>query len=248
LAGDTLFAIAQRFGVSAESIAAANHILDPAALTIGEVLIIPGDSVAIPSPTIVPTAPPADPGLTGFSMPVAGACLPASENLMPNAPRGYRAGIHEGVDFYSGTNCVPVPQGEPALAAKSGRVIRADRDFVEMRPGELQAILARTQIQGYTDAEALDKFRGRQVWIDHGDGIVTRYCHLQGVAEGITVGTTVTAGETVGFVGDSGTPEAIMLPGVEIHLHWEVRVADSFLGAGLPAGEVRALYERLFSP
>jgi hypothetical protein len=48
-------------------------------------------------------------------------------------------------------------------------------------------------------------------------------------------------------VGESGTPEAVTNPGVEIHLHWEVRVGDSFLGADLPSNEVRALYEGLFS-
>jgi hypothetical protein len=30
-------------------------------------------------------------------------------------------------------------------------------------------------------------------------------------------------------------------------LHWELRVDDSFLGANLPAAEVRTLYERLLS-
>ena len=55
------------------------------------------------------------------------------------------------------------------------------------------------------------------------------------------------SGDLVGFVGDSGTPEAVTNPGVEIHLHWELRVGDSFLGAGLPSTEVRALYETLFS-
>jgi murein DD-endopeptidase MepM/ murein hydrolase activator NlpD len=112
---------------------------------------------------------------------------------------------------------------------------------------ELNAIFARTQAQGYTDAAALDKFRGRQVWIDHGNGIVTRYAHLAGIPDNFVAGARVRAGDVVGFVGDSGTPEAVTDPGLEIHLHWEIRVDDSFLGANLPAAEVRALYERLFS-
>jgi len=245
--GDTLFGIAQRFKVTVDALISVNHLVDPTALDIGDVLIIPGEGDVIASPGPVPTPPPADSRLTGFVMPIAGACLPSSANLMPNAPRAYRAGIHEGVDFYTGFNCVPVPAGEPALAAKSGKVIRADHTFVEMTPAELNAVLARTLAQGYTDADALDKFRGRQVWVDHGDGVVTRYCHLRGLAEGIDVGATVSAGQTVGFVGESGTPEAVTQPGSEIHLHWEVRVGDSFLGAGLPEDEVRLLYERLFS-
>jgi murein DD-endopeptidase MepM/ murein hydrolase activator NlpD len=244
--GDTLYDIAQLYGVTVEAIAAANHLADPTAISVGQVLIIP-DASYTPGPTVAATTPAGDPRLRGFSYPIAGACLPTSDNLMPNAPREYRSGIHEGVDFYSGYTCVDVPADAPVLAVKGGTVTRADNGFVEMTLDELNAILARTEAQGYTDAEALDRFRGRQVWIDHGNGIVSRYCHLAGIPDGITEGSRVQAGDLVGFVGDSGTPEAVTNPGVEIHLHWELRVDDSFLGANLPANEVRALYEELFS-
>lgn len=244
--GDTLYDLAQLYGVTVEAIVAANHLPDGTAISIGQVLIIP-DAAYTPGPTTAAATPPADPRLTGFSYPIAGACLPSNDNLMPNAPREYRSGIHEGVDFYTGYNCVDVPVSAAVLAVKAGTVTRADNDFVEMTLDELNAILARTQAQGYTDAAALDKFRGRQVWIDHGNGIVSRYCHLAGIPDDIAEGTRVQAGDLVGFVGDSGTPEAVTDPGVEIHLHWEIRVDDSFLGANLPAAEVRALYERLFS-
>ena len=180
-------------------------------------------------------------------MPIAGACLTSNDYQMPNALREYRAGIHEGVDFYTSYVCVDVPAGAPALAAKGGTVIRADDGFTEMTLDQLNAVLAKTQAQGYTDPESLDKFRGRQVWIDHGNGVVTRYCHLAGIPEGIVAGTKVQAGQTIGLVGDSGTPEAVTSPGVEIHLHWELRVDDSYLGAGLPPDQVRAIYERLFA-
>jgi len=244
--GDTLYDIAQLFGVTVEAIVAANHLPDATSIAIGEVLIIP-DAAFTPVPTVAATTPPPDPRLSGFSYPIAGACLPSSDNLMPNAPREYRAGIHEGVDFYSGYNCADIPANTPAMAVKAGKVIRADHAFVDMTLDELNAILARTQAQGYTDAEALDKFRGRQVWIDHGNGVVTRYCHLGGIPDDVVAGANVQGGDVVGFVGDSGTPESVTDPGVEIHLHWEVRVDDSFLGAGLPAPDVRALYERLFA-
>jgi len=244
--GDTLYDIAQAYGVTVEAIVAANHLPDETSLAIGQELIIPDPSFT-PAPTVAATTPPADPRLTGFSYPIAGACLPSSDNLMPNAPREYRAGVHEGVDFYTGYNCVDIPVNTNVLAAKGGKVVRADHGFVEMTESELNAILARTQSQGYTDPEALDRFRGRQVWIDHGNGVVTRYCHLAGIPSDIEAGDTVQAGQVIGFVGDSGTPEAVTSPGLEIHLHWEVRVDGSFLGAGLPAAEVRMLYERLFS-
>ena len=58
----------------------------------------------------------------------------------------------------------------------------------------------------------------------------------------------VLQGQAVGLIGDSGTPESISNPDSEIHLHWEVRVGDGFLGQGLPPDEVRELYEGLFEP
>jgi murein DD-endopeptidase MepM/ murein hydrolase activator NlpD len=245
--GDTLGDIALRFGVTVEAIVSFNGLPDAESITVGQELFIPGEGRVIPTRTAPPTEAPPDPRLKGFAYPIPGACLPDSDNLMPNAPREYRAGVHEGVDFYTGYNCADVPVDSPVMAAKEGTVIRVDRDFVEMTEDELNEILARTQAQGYTDEEAFDRFRGRQVWVAHGDGIVTRYCHLSGIPEDIHRGSIVGRGEVIGYVGDSGTPEAVTNPGVEIHLHWEIRVDDSFVGEGLPATEVRAMYESLFA-
>ncbi len=57
VAGDTLIAIAGRFGVTLNALAAANNIADPTFITIGQVLIIPepGEHVepqlSLPPPT-----------------------------------------------------------------------------------------------------------------------------------------------------------------------------------------------------
>ncbi|MFQ5473749.1 MAG: M23 family metallopeptidase, partial [Dehalococcoidia bacterium] len=184
---------------------------------------------------------------TDFAMPIAGGCLATSSNLLPNAPREYRFGIHEGMDFYSYDNCVDVPGGAEVLAVKDGTVIRADHGFVEKTAAELDELLTRVATQGYTDDESLDEFRGRQVWVDHGGGIVTRYAHLGGIPENIREGVTVSQGDVIAFVGDSGTPEAVTAPGIENHLHLEIRVGDSYLGAGLPEDQVRFLWEAAFS-
>jgi murein DD-endopeptidase MepM/ murein hydrolase activator NlpD len=181
--------------------------------------------------------------LRGFVFPIVGACLPQGQQLMPNAPRPYRQGVHEGVDFYDSDNCVSITRGTPVVAAKAGVVIRSDLNYVDMTPAELDAHLANP-----TTDEALDAFRGRQVWIDHGGGVVTRYVHLLSIAPGITQGTRVSAGQIVAFVGESGTPESITNPGTEYHLHFEVWVGGSFLGKGLPPAEVRRLYTLFFSP
>ncbi|MBI2912416.1 MAG: peptidoglycan DD-metalloendopeptidase family protein [Chloroflexi bacterium] len=190
---------------------------------------------------------PTGPAVSGFVLPIEGACLPDYDALLPNAPRPYRAGVHEGIDLYPGQACADIAEGTPVMAAKAGAVIRADRAFVEMTPTELQELLTRSQSQGYTDEAALDRFRGRQVWIDHGGGLITRYAHLSGIAPGIDVGTAVETGQVVGYVGNSGTPEAVNAPTTEMHLHFEIRVGGSYLGAGLPSDQVRALLERAFS-
>jgi len=217
----------------------------------------PATATATPSPAPTASEPTATPGATeatpatpavsGFILPIIGACLPDSEAFLPNAPRPYRAGVHEGIDFYPGQACADITEGTPVVAAKAGVVIRANWTFVEMTPAELDELLTRSQSQGYTDEAALDRFRGRQVWIDHGGGVITRYAHLSGIAPGIDVGTAVQAGQVVGYVGNSGTPEAVTAPTTEMHLHFEIRVGDSYLGAGLPSAPVLALLEQAFS-
>ena len=132
------------------------------------------------------------------------------------------------------------------LAAKDGIVVRADLGYTDLTETELAAANERIANGGANDFDVIDLFRGRQVWIDHGKGIITRYAHLSGIAEGITEGARVAAGQPIAFVGDSGTPESLSNPGQETHVHWELRVGESFLGANLPPTEVREIYTRVF--
>lgn len=202
---------------------------------------------AVPALSVTPDSTFDPDAITGFVLPIAGACLPDSDNLMPNAPRPYRNGVHEGVDFYPFNSCAVIESGTPIVAMAAGTVIRADLDYVDITAEQVEELDAQTNAQGYSDPETLDTYRGRQVWIDHGDGIVTRYCHLSAIAEGIERGVAVEQGAYIAGVGESGTPESVTAPGTEMHLHAEVRVGESFLGADLPAGDVRRLYNQLFS-
>ena len=209
-------------------------------------------SGAAPTATTVPaTATPEAPDLTvfrNFTYPIRGGCLPKNDVLMPNAPREYRGGVHEGVDFYDYDNCATITKGTPILAAKDGTVVRADHDYRPLTPAELDAATKRIAEGQANDFDVLDLFRGRQVWIDHGKGIITRYAHTSDIPANIQVGAKVAQGEVIAFVGDSGTPESLSNPDTEEHVHFELRAGDGFLGQGLPPDEVRALYERLFTP
>jgi murein DD-endopeptidase MepM/ murein hydrolase activator NlpD len=167
---------------------------------------------------------------------------------MPNAARSYRDGIHEGIDFYQVDNCTAIGKGTPVLAAKDGTVIRADHNYQDLTQDELDGLDARIAAGHANDPDVLDTFRGRQVWVDHGHGIVTRYAHLSAIPDAIQVGSKVVQGETIAAVGDSGTPESVADKTAEMHLHFELRAGDSFLGKGLPPDQVRALYTNLFTP
>ena len=213
----------------------------------------------VSTPPSVPTSPPvagtpslenspeAVTSLTGLLVPVAGACLPELEPLLPNAPREYRAGIHEGIDLYDGVACVPLEKGTEVLAVADGTVIRADRDFVEMTLEELDELLMRSQGNGFTMEEDLDRFRGRQVWIDHGDGFISRYAHLVEVAPDLEVGDEIVAGQVIGGVGNSGTLEGVRDADAPVHLHFEIRIGDSYLGEGLSHAEVLSLLRKVFT-
>ncbi|MCZ6545641.1 MAG: peptidoglycan DD-metalloendopeptidase family protein [Chloroflexi bacterium] len=190
----------------------------------------------------------AEPELTGFLIPIDGACLSDFEGHLPGAPREYRNGIHEGFDLYGWASCRPIDQGTAVLAAKAGTVIRIDKTYTELTIEQFEE--ASDPVVATLDPERreffLDRLRGRQVWIDHGAGVVSRYAHLSAVAAGLEIGDLVRSGEVIGFVGESGQLEAITAPGTDYHLHLEIRVNDDYLGQGLPPLEARALYLTLF--
>ncbi len=184
--------------------------------------------------------------LPRLRMPIAGARLPDIDRSLPGAPRLYRFGIHEGVDLYTETAGVPIVKGTAVLAAASGRVTRADVDYTEATGGEVDRWLRETQEKRMTPAWIEDKLGGRQVWIDHGGGLSTRYLHLSGVAPGLKPGTTVKSGDVIGYVGNSGTPEAAAGYPSDVHLHFEVRIGDGYLGQWLSPIETRRWLGRLF--
>ncbi len=184
--------------------------------------------------------------LSGFRMPIVGCNLPDLRNLLPGAPRAYRNGVHQGFDFMPGHVGVPTGYSAPAVAAKDGVIMRADIDYTEMSPAEYQTAIATAQGSGSTPTDVLDQLRGRQVWIDHGAGVISRYAHLSGIAAGIVVGHRVAAGDIIGFVGNSGTDAATQGGRNGAHLHYELRIDDRYLGEGMAADDLRAMATRIF--
>jgi murein DD-endopeptidase MepM/ murein hydrolase activator NlpD len=131
------------------------------------------------------------------------------------------------------------------VAAKNGVVIRADVGYQEMSPEQYAAAIATSQAAGTTPPAELDLLRGRQVWIDHGYGVVTRYAHLSAIAPEITEGVQVEAGDVIAFVGNSGMDSATQESRSGAHLHFELRIDDRYFGEGMPAEAIREEASRI---
>ncbi len=144
---------------------------------------------------------------SGFISPVPGATFSSRAPHLPGARRAYRNGYHEGFDFYNGVVSVPITYGTPVVTTADGVVLRADHDYTELTPDELQALLDDAAARPATPQETLDKLRGRQVWLAHPGGFVSRYAHLSAIPDDLSVGQVVVQGQTVGFAGNSGTSE-----------------------------------------
>jgi murein DD-endopeptidase MepM/ murein hydrolase activator NlpD len=172
------------------------------------------------------------PVVRGLLIPIENGEITSAPELLPNSSRDYRAGWHEGIDFAA-------DRGTPVRAAASGIVVRVDREFVDWDGDALEAALEAAVALGYTPDETLDRIRGRQVWIDHGRKVVTRYAHLESVAD-LYAGETVTRGQVIGAVGSSGFEEG------GPHLHFEVRVGEAYLGDWLEGDELVRVLTRSF--
>lgn len=178
-----------------------------------------------------------------LASPIKNASVTTARGQLPNAPRTYRNGIHEGIDYYG------FPFGKEVIAAAAGIVIRIDHDFVEMTLEEYNEAIRVSHAAAITPEAELDKFRGKQVWLKHQNSIITRYAHLDSVVSEIKIGQTVEAGQVIGTVGNTGVKSSvvgrILNPSGAPHLHFEIWLNDVFLGQGLPHNEVLHIYREV---
>ena len=91
---------------------------------------------------------------------------------------------------------IAAPVGTSVVAAAAGRVIDAGDYF----------------------------FNGNTVWIDHGAGLLTMYCHLDSIT--VQPGAQLAAGEPIGTVGATGR---VTGP----HLHWSVSLNRAMVDPAL---------------
>ena len=168
-------------------------------------------------------------------------------DLLPNAPRTYRFGIHQGVDF----QCFSL--GRSAVAALDGRVVLAVGNYQDPDPGDRNELLDIAIDLEATPPFTLLALYGNYVVIDHGivpyiGHVVTVYAHLHEVDPNIRVGQEIRAGQPVGEIGNRGTHAAANGDYYDDpHLHWELHVNNLYLGAGLSPEETQEVYSTLFA-
>ncbi len=187
---------------------------------------------------------------TGYVVPVANATISSRAAHWPNANRAYRNGTHEGFDFYQGavSGSAIIAYGTPIVAVADGVVLRADHDYVEMTRAEYDQVIESAVRSLSTPGDVLDRLRGRQVWVQHAGGFVSRYAHLSDVEPGLVVGAQVNQGQVVGSTGNSGTAEAADGTRDDPHPHVELwRSSDNiYMGQGLEPEQIYVLAGQVF--
>lgn len=179
-----------------------------------------------------------------FIWPLKGARMPRSVSNIPGAKRSYRSGKSQGFTFTGGDSGVTVRYGAPVRAAGDGQVIRSDLNYNESSESTYRKLL-RDVRQGASKTQ-LDSLRGRQVFIKHSDGRITRYGHLSKIAPDLGLGS-VKRGQIIGYVGNSGTLEGARGTRLNARLQFEIWLSDNrFLGQDMTGAQVRAAANGVF--
>ncbi|MCG6168325.1 peptidoglycan DD-metalloendopeptidase family protein [Leptospira sanjuanensis] len=189
-----------------------------------------------------------DPRLRGYTFPVLGGLIPSFDFQLPNAPRVYRNGVHKGIDIYKkrDTNgqISNLNFQDEAVAPADGIVVRADLNYSPMTLADYEYHTAQSQKGTVTFVEK--DFGGRQIWIDHGHGVMTSFNHLSSIRKNLNVGDKVKQGEVIGNVGNSGLIEEAKGSADNVHLHFEIWVDGEFFGNGVAPAQVRKMLQFFF--
>lgn len=186
--------------------------------------------------------------LSFLSVPIQGARISERDSHLPGAPRTYRNGIHEGIDWYGGYIGVPVSDQTPVYSmADGGVVVRADHDYREMTFAERDAFLEQARQLKITPEYILDKMRGRSVWIQYERGVLVRYVHLSDIPEDIQVGTTVSKRDIIGYVGNSGTSYGLEGSPEGMHLHSDILIYGDVFWKYIEQEQVRNVLQQIFN-
>ena len=179
-----------------------------------------------------------------LSWPLEGAQMPRSASNVPGANRKYRSGKSQGFTFSGGDSGVVVRYGMPVRAAADGQIIRSDLNYDEPSESAYRVLLR--DVKNGANKTQLDALRGRQVYIKHNDGRITRYGHLSRIAPELGLGS-VKRGQVIGYIGNSGTLEGARGSRLNARLQFEIWLSESrFLGQNMTGPQVRAAANGVF--
>ncbi|ADU30916.1 M23 family metallopeptidase [Evansella cellulosilytica] len=180
--------------------------------------------------------------LSFLQLPIEGAQVSTIESHLPGAPRSYRNGYHEGIDWYDYASGTAITTDTPIYAMAKGTVVRVDHDFEEY-PSPLirnKDLSVAAEI-GTTPEFILDRLRGMQVWVQYENGVMNRFAHLDSIPEGLAVGDEVDASTIIGYVGNTGTSHSVNEDGGGLHLHQDLLIYGQFFWKPYSPEEVREI-------
>ena len=192
-AGDTLGAIARRYGVTVAALVAANRLAsDRVVLRLGQRLVVPPPSAAGSAP----------------AKPVRAAARAPGAPAAPRAPANLALAVP---DFPDAAPPFAWPAEGPVTSAFGRRKSGWHRGIdIKAEPGTpVQAAAA-----GVVVASGVEARYGRVVKVEHDGGFVSVYAHNEWNL--VEVGDRVGAGETIATVGRTGRATTH-------HLHFEIR-------------------------
>ncbi|WP_435418456.1 M23 family metallopeptidase [Parerythrobacter aurantius] len=208
--GETLSGIAERAGVPAAVIAAANGIAEPYSVRVGEVLVIPRQRTHTVKD-----------GETALS--IARRYRVPFENIAVANGLDTKGSVKAGQRLIIPAVIAPRQAARRTIPAApyfrwphDGKVLAGfgkghDGIDIDVKVGDM----VRASASGTVIFAAEEKTRfGRQVLIDHGNGWQTSYGHLSRIT--VKKGDVVKAGERIGIAGDAGTA-------TRPELHFEIR-------------------------
>jgi murein DD-endopeptidase MepM/ murein hydrolase activator NlpD len=212
-AGDTLSAISQRYGISPDDVVkvSANALKSADDITVGQTILLPGNLTPPPPPppVIKPLVAPPSPPIA------ASASSSSSDNSsVPATPAATAAPAPtpEVARFiWPITGPITQPFGVPELGVGAPHT-GIDIGLYGRDGAPIAAAAAGTVI--FSGGDACCGY-GYYVVIQHKGGFTTLYGHLSRRA--VSVGDTVSQGQTVGYAGDTGFSTGT-------HLHFEMHL------------------------
>lgn len=120
---------------------------------------------------------------------------PTNQGYTFSSYYGYRLSVFGEGNFHSGLDIAGTGYGSPVYAANNG-TIHVLKD-----------------LGGYS--------YGKHIIINHNNGYYTVYAHMSSFASNLSVGSTVSRGQVIGYVGSSGWATGP-------HLHYEIRTCEKY--------------------